>query len=170
MEFRLAEYKDLDSMEALVDRSKEYFRENKIDQWQKGYPNRESLGEDISRRQTYVLTKKGQVLAMLAAIYGRDKNYKNIEGSWLSKEDNYIVVHRLAVGPDYKGQGLASLMLEEVEKLGRAKGAHSLRIDTHRDNKAMLRMLERSGFIHCGKIYLLDENLDERLAYEKILK
>ncbi len=170
MEFRLAEPRDLDSMEEIVARAKEYFKEKEIDQWQKGYPNRASLTEDIERGQAYVLTRQGQVLAMLAAIYQEDKNYEKIEGSWLSQDSNYVVIHRLAVDPDQKGQGLAGLMLKEVEELAKGLGAQSIRVDTHRDNRPMIRLLEKAGLIHCGKIYLLDENLDQRLAFEKLLK
>ena len=42
----------------------------------------------------------------------------------------------------------------------------NLRIDTHRDNIPMQKVLKRNGFEYCGIIYL--ENGDERLAYQKI--
>ena len=45
---------------------------------------------------------------------------------------------------------------------------NNVRIDTHRENKTMRRIIERYGFKYCGIIYLL--NGDERLAYQKTLK
>jgi len=41
----------------------------------------------------------------------------------------------------------------------------NVRIDTHRDNAAMLKLLESMGFKFCGVVWL--ENGDERLAYQK---
>ena len=42
----------------------------------------------------------------------------------------------------------------------------NLRIDTHRDNRIMRRLIEKSGFTYCGVIVLADGS--ERLAYQKI--
>ena len=42
----------------------------------------------------------------------------------------------------------------------------SLKIDTHKDNIPMQKVLLRNGFKFCGIIHL--ENGDERLAYQKI--
>ena len=42
----------------------------------------------------------------------------------------------------------------------------NIRIDTHRDNQTMRRLLARYGFIECGIIYLA--NGDERLAFQLI--
>ena len=43
-----------------------------------------------------------------------------------------------------------------------------LRIDTHHDNKVMQHVIEKNGFTRCGTIYLLTENGDPRIAYEKL--
>ena len=40
-----------------------------------------------------------------------------------------------------------------------------LRIDTHRDNRIMQRLIEKHGFTYCGIIWLEDGT--ERLAYER---
>ena len=41
-----------------------------------------------------------------------------------------------------------------------------LRIDTHGDNTVMQNLVKKAGFVHCGTIYVAEDN-DPRLAYEK---
>lgn len=47
----------------------------------------------------------------------------------------------------------------------------SVRIDTHKDNKAMQRSLEKNGFENMGELTLLSgsEEGDKRLGYEKLI-
>ena len=51
--------------------------------------------------------------------------------------------------------------------MAQLNNAESIRIDTHRDNIPMQKMLNKNGFIYCGIIYLLDGK--ERFAFEKPL-
>ena len=41
-----------------------------------------------------------------------------------------------------------------------------LRIDTHGDNAVMQNLVRKLGFVHCGTIYV-EEDDDPRLAFEK---
>jgi GNAT superfamily N-acetyltransferase len=93
-----------------------------------------------------------------------DKIY---EGEWLSHGD-YAVIHRMAVDFNHRGTGLASRFLEDIEKMCRDKNTLSIKVDTHRENLPMQKLLLKSGYKECGIIYLKDGN--ERLAYEKLLK
>ena len=42
-----------------------------------------------------------------------------------------------------------------------------LRMDTHGDNYVMQNLLKKSGFVHCGTVYV-EEDDHPRMAYEKI--
>lgn len=42
-------------------------------------------------------------------------------------------------------------------------------MDTHGDNVVMQRLLTKLGFIHCGTIYVEEDDYP-RLAYEKLNK
>lgn len=66
-----------------------------------------------------------------------------------------------------KGQGLASEIIKEIEKMCLSRKIHSIRIDTHEDNKPMQRLIEKNGFKYCGIIYLNDKS--KRLAFEKLI-
>ena len=93
-----------------------------------------------------------------------EPNYNYIEGKWL-QDGKYLVVHRIAIRDNYKGQGLAKIILDETLKL--FPNISSIRMDTHDDNLSMQRFLTKYGFNYCGTIYL--ENKEKRRAYEKLL-
>lgn len=168
MLFRKSEKKDVKIIMEIINEAKEYFRENGIDQWQNGYPNEESILEDIAEGENYVLLNEtGEILASCAVSFRGEKNYLIIErGKWKT-ENPYAVVHRVAVRNSLKGKGLSVILMEEAEKMCRERNIKSIRIDTHEDNKSMQKLILKCGFEYCGIIYVADGT--ERLAYEKIL-
>lgn len=170
MIFRRTEEKDRDQVVALWQQARIYFREQGIDQWQDGYPNEESLTEDMARGESYVLADEatGQVLVTAYISLAGEPDYRDIyEGSWLH-DGFYGVVHRVAVTPERKGQGLAGILMGHAARLCRSRGAASLRVDTHEENKSMQRMLAKNGFLYCGVIYLGRDGA-KRVAFERML-
>ena len=99
---------------------------------------------------------------MLAAFYlapGPDEDYAVIgDGSWLEEERPYWVVHRVA---SYGGRGAAAWCLDWCWQR-----CDNLRIDTHRDNLPMQRLLEKCGFGLRGVVSC--RHGGERMAYQKL--
>lgn len=167
--FRKAKETDLDSIMKMVDMAKEYFRVQKIPQWQDGYPNRESFIWDREKGCSYVLEENGKVVGTMAVYFDGDMNYNKIyNGKWLSEDLPYAAIHRVVVDAKQKGRGLAGKMVEEVVKMCLERGVFSIKNDTHRLNCSMQGMLKKNGFVCCGVIYL--ENGEERIGYERLLK
>ena len=152
-----------------------------IDQWQNGYPSREVIEKDIELSQSRVVvtdggvctasgTLGGRICATFALIFDGEPTYDRIYfGEWLTGSDSksYVAIHRVAISVASRGRGIAGEIVEYAANAARALGRASLRIDTHRGNVVMRKMLEKQGFSHCGTIYL--ENGDERVAYEKLV-
>lgn len=167
MEFRKAVQADKYRIMEIIQKAQEYFKNNGIDQWQDGYPNYKTLEEDIENGHGYVLSKHNIIVATVALIFDGEETYDSIyDGRWLS-DGQYTTIHRVGVDPNYKGSGLASIMLKDIEKLSLKKGIRSIKADTHQDNMPMVRFLEKNEFKPCGKIYLNDGS--KRIAFEKIL-
>lgn len=93
---------------------------------------------------------------------GKDSEptYNNItEGAWLDSSP-YGVVHRIAT--DGSERGIGSFCISwAFEQCGH------LRIGTHGDNTVMQHLVKKLGFVHCGTIYVEEDNYP-RLAFEKI--
>lgn len=168
MEFRQAKISDLDQIVEIIELSKKYLKETKVDQWQDGYPAKEDLIRDIESRNSYVLTNKDEIVATTVISLDGESTYNSIfNGEWITNED-YIVMHRVAVHDKYKGKGIFKELIKEAESLALNKGISSIKIDTHRDNISMQRAVVKNDFKKCGIIYLEDGS--ERIAFEKVLK
>lgn len=168
MEFRQAKISDLDQIVEIIELSKKYLKETKVDQWQDGYPAKEDLRRDIENRNSYVLTNKDEIVATTVISLDGENTYNSIfNGEWITNED-YIVMHRVAVHDKYKGKGIFKELIKEAESLALNKGISSIKIDTHRDNISMQRAVVKNDFKRCGIIYLEDGS--ERIAFEKVLK
>ncbi len=168
MEFRQAKISDLDQIVEIIELSKKYLKETKVDQWQDGYPAKEDLRRDIESGSSYVLTNKDEIVATTVISLDGESTYNSIfNGEWITN-DEYIVMHRVAVHDKYKGKGIFKELIKETESLALNNGISSIKIDTHRDNISMQRAVVKNDFEKCGIIYLEDGS--ERIAFEKVLK
>ncbi len=149
-------------------------------QWQDGYPAPANIDRDIDLGYGWVLARPGsttsgnaapdgiapgEVIAYGAVVFDGEPAYNQIDGAWLTAH-HYVALHRLAVADGEKQRGVAAEYMLRVEQLARAKKVKSFRVDTNFDNGYMLRLLERIGFLYCGKVYYQS---GERLAFEKPL-
>lgn len=168
MIFRKAVTKDLKEIMPIIKSAQDYLKKNKIDQWQNNYPNLKILKEDIKNNNLYILEINGEIVAVAAIIFAEDPFYNKItDGEWL-KNGFYGAIHRAAVAKKFKGQNLISEFFSQTYKMAQNLNADSIRIDTHRDNLAMRKVVEKEGFNYCGIIRV--RNGSERLAYEKLIK
>ena len=167
MEFRKSVEADIDNIMNIIKQAQSYFKENGIDQWQNNYPNSETIKNDINGENSYVLLDENKIVATAVISFDGEKTYDTIyNGEWLSNNE-FAVVHRIAVDNSCKGRGVSSLIIKNAEKLCLEKGIHSIKIDTHKENMSMQKLLKKNEFKYCGIIYLEDKN--ERIAFEKLI-
>lgn len=135
-------------------------------QWNEKYPNETHVRADLENGVGYVLEKAGEVAGYAAVVLTGEPAYDFLDGAWLSGNEEYVVVHRMAVSGKLKGQGVGKVFMNEIESYARSLGIRSFRIDTNFDNFAMLGLLERMGFTYCGEI---EYESGRRMAFEKII-
>lgn len=165
--FRMAGEQDAVQIYALVQQAQTYFKANGIDQWQNGYPNQGSVQKDIAVKACYVVEQDGVVVATAALYFAEETSYSNIfEGEWHATAP-YAAIHRVAVENTLKGSGVSAFLYAGLEEVCRKHAISNVRGDTHRDNVAMQKFMEKMGFSYCGIIYL--EDGAERLAFDKFI-
>lgn len=166
MEFRKAVEADIDGIMNIIRQAQAYFKEHGINQWQNNYPNAEIISNDIKNKNSYILLMNHSIVATAVVSFDGEKTYDCIyEGQWISN-NKYAVIHRIAVDNNYKGSGLASQIVRNIEQLCVDKGIYSIKIDTHEENLSMQKLLKKNKFQYCGIIYLEDGS--KRIAFEKI--
>lgn len=165
MEFKPAYYSQLDEIWEIIESAIASRKADGSRQWQDGYPNKESIKNDIENDYAYILSDNDAIVAYAAVIFEIEPAYEKIEGEWLTQQP-YVVIHRIAVDKNKAGKGFATQILEHIEKLAISKNYYSLRVDTNYDNPGMLRVLDKLGYVYCGQVYFRG---DARRAYEKVL-
>lgn len=165
-ELVLAQPEDFRRCMDILNAGREFQREQGFIQWPDGYPDEESVRGDLRDGLGYVLKVDGVIAAYMYIGFDGDPSYPAIKGAW--KHDGpYAVVHRIAIAPEFRGQGLGSVTFRLVEAFCKSKGFHLLRIDTDGANKRMQHVLEKNGFYYCGTVI---QGGGDRFAYEKELK
>ena len=159
MVIRKTTMRDLDEVCLIYAGAREFMRESgNPDQWKDAHPARELIECDIASGKSYVCLQGGEIAAVFYYNTEQDPTYAIIDGAWQS-DGSYGVVHRIARARNAKGAGAFCLdwCFEQCR---------NLRIDTHRDNVPMRKLLSKLGFTYCGIIWL--ENGEERMAYQKL--
>lgn len=85
MEIIHTQYNHINDVMKIINQAKSYFKNNNINQWQDGYPNEESIKEDIIQNKSYVLIDNGKVIGTMFFAIENDPSYSYIEnGQWLT--------------------------------------------------------------------------------------
>ena len=153
---RKATIDDLDRIDEIFVIAKKYMKEyGNTKQWSGDYPNSLDAKKDIKNDCSYVVVDDGKVVGTFAFIIGEEKNYLYIEnGKWLNDEP-YGTIHRIASD----GKGVFKCALDFCKSFN-----VDIRIDTHKDNKPMIHVINKYGFKYCVIIYVADKT--ERLAFQ----
>lgn len=170
MEIVVAQPEHVDAMAAIADQAKANMAAMGFDQWQRGYPNRETWEADVDAGAAYVMLDEGRVAGMFRYGTEPEEAYGAIDGAWLTPGP-YATIHRCAVDAELRGRGLIGELFAFACEKAAADGLASVRVDTHADNAPMRRAVRKAGFAFCGTIILADgpEAGSPRVAYEKVL-
>ena len=135
-------------------------------QWQDGYPNETVIANDIIKGIGYVLTVGEKVAGYAAILFNDEPAYEQLNGTWLTNED-FVVVHRVAISDEYLGKGLAQKIFLHTEAIALENNIFSIKIDTNFDNIPMQKILDKLGYTYCGEVSFRGSM---RKAFEKRIK
>jgi ribosomal protein S18 acetylase RimI-like enzyme len=166
MQIRLATREDLVSLTALVSRVVPLMRAEGNLQWDDTYPNPEVFGRDIERGQLWVAEIDGRIAAVVAITGDPEPDY--LQADW-DHTEAALIVHRLAVDPEFRGAGAARALMQHAEEVARSQGIHAIRIDTNIENHATQRLFPGLGYRFAGEISLQMRPGLRFLCYEKRL-
>ena len=166
LRFRKGESRDLERVMELVADAQNWFRKQNIDQWQDGYPTRELISSDIECGNNYTIEYNGVIVATAVISFAGEPTYLAIKGKGWLNDKPYAVVHRIMVADEMRRKGIAKEILHFTEELCAERNIGNIRIDTHRDNRAMLSLLKKLGYKRCGTIKLTSGALREALHKE----
>lgn len=180
---RYATTADIEQILAITDSARRFQRQCGFRQWEDGYPAYDDITADIADQGAYIFENEGtsakaaditiegsniverENIVAYAYLTGYDAEYDRLSGIW-HYPGPYGVIHRLAIAPGFRGQGLAAQILAMSEAHLAAQGIRAMRIDTGQDNIVMQRILSRADYTCRGLHHF---TWGPRLAYEKPL-
>lgn len=145
-----------------------YLRQQGIDQWQHGYPDRTIVDQDIKHGVAYGAFDGSILCGVITLIRGEDINYIDTPIDWITAGNDYLTIHRIASIRDHFHCGIGHALFNFAIDTARSCGVTSIRCDTHAKNKIMRHLLEYHGFTYCGSIILRTSN-EPRVAYERMV-
>lgn len=158
MHIRKARIEDLDMIMAIYKAAQDFMIESgNPNQWGRSYPSRDLVKDDIAKGVSYLVCDSETPHGVFALFSGKEPTYSYIEnGNWLN-DDEYVTVHRIA--SDGKVHGIFNCAVSYCKGI-----SDNIRIDTHKSNIVMQKLIEKNGFEKCGIIYVRDGS--PRLAYQ----
>ncbi len=165
MNLRKATPSELPSIWEILQQAIQQRKQDGSEQWQNGYPNEQTVYDDIANGYGYVLVENNVAIAYAAIIFGEEPAYNVITGKWLTNDD-YAVVHRVATSNAVKGKGIATHLFKMIEDLCIEKKVYSIKVDTNFDNIPMMKIFDKLNYVYCGEIFFSGAS---RKAYEKVI-
>ena len=163
--FKKAELSEIDPVWEILQQAIQRRKEDGSTQWQDGYPNPEVIQKDIEKGEGFVLADGETIIGYSAVLINDEPAYEKIEGKWLTNDD-FVVLHRVAISEKHLGKGLAKMILKYIEEFAVSNNIYSIKADTNFDNIVMMKIFESSGYTYCGEVYFRGS---PRKAYEKVL-
>ena len=161
MLIRKATLEDIDSLMSIYDIAREtMFENNNPLQWGNFEPSKDKITSRIKAGVHYIIENKNDICGCFSLIPGKDPTYNQIDGQWLN-ELQYLTIHSIA--SNNKEKSILKAAIDYGFSI-----CDTIRIDTHKQNKIMIHLLEKYGFIFCGVIRL--DNNEPRQAYMKTIK
>lgn len=157
MYIRKAEIRDLKVIMDIYKAAQDFMIESGNPcQWGRTYPSEEQIRQDIEGGNCRLVCDD-DVYGVFALFEGIEPTYQHIEdGRWLN-DDEYVTLHRIA--SNGRARGIFSCAVRYCKGI-----ADNIRIDTHKSNAVMQKLIEKNGFQRCGTIYVRDGS--PRIAYQ----
>ena len=85
-----------------------------------------------------------------------------------SSDNPYLVLHRLAVNPVFRKQGIGGIMMSYAEEYAKTMSFYYLRTDTNSQNTAMNALFHKHNYTKCGEVHFRSLPIHFN-CYDKIL-
>lgn len=136
-------------------------------QWNEMYPSKEILQLDIELQQIWKIADENTVIGIVVLSEIEDSEYENVK--WLTSNDRNLYIHRLAVNPDFQGNGYAQKLMSFAENYAKEHQFNSIRLDTFSQNKRNQDFYEKRNYVKLESIYFPKQSKFPFYCYEKVL-
>ena len=142
---RKANMNDLESIMKIIKSTVEEMKIYNNTQWDENYPLEKDFVSDIKKQDLYIYEVDGEVAGFICLNYEEPKEYLGL--NWSSNK-KAMVIHRMAVNPNFRKTGIASKLLKERYIFNKLKNEFIT-------YKVWFYKNRRNEFFRKGEIFLL---------------
>nr|WP_244889878.1 GNAT family N-acetyltransferase [Streptobacillus notomytis] len=145
----------------------EYQKEIGLTQWSNNYPLEKDFKNDIELKRGYIYEKDNQIYAYASLNYDIDNMYLKTYDGNINNNIDYSSIHRVMVNKNEMNKGIGKEFLEKLIRISTKDSRFVVRIDTHKDNIAMIKLIDKLNFKYIAKVHANDGT--ERNVFEYTL-
>lgn len=134
-------------------------------QWDENYPQEKDFLDDIQKGDLFVIEREGKLVGFVCINKVEPVEYNGL--NW-SLNDDAMVVHRMAVNPAYRKNGIGTKLMKFADELALKNNISYLKTDTYSLNSKMNRLFEKCGYKLVGEMSFLGKE-KPFYCYEKVL-
>ena len=139
MKTRLANKKDLPALKTMFLGIVKKMHSENVFIWNEYYPY-EEFDNDIKKKQLYVVTTSGDIVAAFALVPSYQKD----------TSEELIYLNRLGVNATMQKSGYGKLAINEAKRIAKSLGYNELRLMVVNTNLPAIAFYEKLGFIRVG--------------------
>jgi ribosomal protein S18 acetylase RimI-like enzyme len=166
VEIKIAKYDQLNEIFDIYYQCKLDMENRNIYQWTDEYPNIEIISNDIRQNQLYCISQNENCIGAINISSIQEPEYENV--LWSDNSMSFIVIHRLAIHPNFQRNGFAKKLMDFAENFALNKKISSIRLDAYSGNESVLRFYENRNYVKKGEVNFTGRKLSF-YCYEKIL-
>lgn len=128
--------------------------------WDSAHPSDKGVADAIEQGTQYACVYNGEIRGAVVLSEDPEGDYDNASWSAELRKGEYLVIHVLAVHPDFAGRGLGSFMVDRCISIAKEKGYKALRLDVVPGNIPAERLYKNKGFVYAGTQDIRREAVD----------
>ena len=162
---RKAVSKDIEGIMDIIRKTIIEMHSYQNNQWDESYPQEKDFIKDIQDGDLYVSERNDRLAAFICVNKIEPDEYSGI--NWSSSKDG-MVIHRMAVDPMCRRNGLGMELMNFAENLALSRSIHYLKTDTNSINEKMKALFLRCNYNFIGKMSFLGKETPF-YCYDKLL-
>lgn len=147
---RVASIKNIGAISALISNCAQNLEHQGIYQWDSIYPNDELIAQDITKQALYFLAQAEQIIAIMTIDSDQPLEYSSV--TWAYSDSPIMVIHRMAVHPNFQGKGIGKGLVRHAEDIARLAKYRAIRLDAFIPNLRAVKLYTALGFRNAGKV------------------
>ncbi|WP_434796316.1 GNAT family N-acetyltransferase [Terrisporobacter vanillatitrophus] len=163
---RKASLNDVNNIMDIIKLTVEEMKTYNNTQWDENYPKAKDFTKDVESGDLYVQDEDGEIKGFICVNYIEPIEY---EGLGWGSNDKAMVIHRMAVNPNHRHQGVGTKLMNFAEQLALENNVVYLKTDTYSINTKMNSLFKKCGYNFVGEMSFLGKE-KPFYCYDKLLK